>query len=357
MKPFFHKFAFVIFLLTACSKGPGGFFASNDKLPVSVDKVLIEDKQATVSLPAILEPSEKVEFQFPMDVKVEQVFVNLGDTVNAGDPLFRLNDQDFNLKLSQLKAQKMEQEALFEKNNYFLKNRDRLLEEKKIDKSMYDSLDSEVRAIEARVETLKADVALAENHLKQVTVNAPFTGMVALKNIANGASVPARQVLMNMVKADPMLVTFSMPENQAQSISKGMNVGVKIENFGDKIFPSSVLYVAPELKSSDHSFEVKAQLSNPQQTLKGGMAAQVFFVSPQKSKVLSIPSKAVLSEGNKDYVYIVRQNKAWRVRVYTRKNMENPEQAEILDGLTDEDVVVTEGQDKLKEGAEVNLWR
>lgn len=346
-----------LFLLAACNRGgPGGFFGP-DKPAVSVEKVLSEEKQAVISVSATLQPAEKVEIQFPMDVRADQIAVNLGDNVNAGDLLFRLNETDFNLHLAQLKTQKLEQEALLDKNTYFLNNRDRLLSEGKIDQAMHDSIEAEVKAIQAKLETLRTDIALVENQVRQVAVNAPFAGQVTAKNITAGIAAPARQNLLTLIKADPMHVLFSLPASQAGAITNGATLKVRVEDFGDRIFPAAVIFVNPELKSGDHTVEVRATLSNPQHTFKGGMNAQAEFTSPQKARVLSVPSKAVLNETNRDYVYIVKNNRAWRVRVYTRKESENPERTEILEGLTDKDIVVTGGQDKLREGVEVNLWR
>ena len=112
----------ILLMLFGCSRGgPGGLF-SNGKVAVSVDKPIVEEKQATIALSATLIPSEKADILFPMDVKIDRVAVNMGDSVNQGDPILYLNEQEFALKLSQIKAQRMEQEALLEKNNYFFKS-------------------------------------------------------------------------------------------------------------------------------------------------------------------------------------------------------------------------------------------
>ncbi|MDP2599297.1 MAG: efflux RND transporter periplasmic adaptor subunit [Deltaproteobacteria bacterium] len=354
----FRQFQCLILLFTcACSRGgPGGFFGDG-KASVSVEKVLTEEKQPTITLPAVLEPSEKVEIQFPFDAKIERVLVNLGDTVRQGDLLFTLNDQDFNLKMAQLKAQKLEQEALLDKNNYFLRTRDRLLEEGKIDKSLYDSLEAEVRSLETQLNRIKTDISVIENQAHGLNVTSPISGMVTVKNIVPGAGASARQVLMTLVKNDPILVSFNMPASDAQAVNKGVNLSVRVEDFPEKNLNATVVFVAPELDGASHNFNVKAAMANPQLVFKGGMSAQTAFVSPNKTKILAIPSKSVLSDMGKEYVYVVRQSRAWRVRVYTRKSPDNPAVSEIMEGLEPDDMVVTEGQEKLKEGAEVNLWR
>jgi len=160
-----------------------------------------------------------------------------------------------------------------------------------------------------------------------------------------------------LVKPDPMHVSFKLPAADAQAVTNGMNVDVNIEDFVDQNFAATVVFIGPELEAATHNFEVRATLPNSKQLFKGGMSAQVHFVSPRKVRVLSIPTKAVLTDSNREYVYIIRQNRAWRVRIYTRKNLDNPELTDVLEGLNEADMVVTEGYDKLKEGVEVNLWR
>lgn len=352
-----YLLTYAIFCCGGCSRWDAGGLFSNGKPSVSVEKVLVEEKQATLSIAATLQPSEKVEILFPIDVKIDHVLVNLGDNVKQGDLLFVLSDQDFNLKLNQLKAQRMEQEAQLEKNRYFFNNRDRLLEEGKIDKAVHDALETEVKANETQVERLKADIAVLENQVQHLNVTSPTAGIVTVKNIANGTTIPARQILLTIVKPDPIYVGFTLSAADSKAVASGMTIHVHVENFGDQNFPAQVIFVNPEVTSADHTFDVKASLANPKLAFKGGMQAQVSFISPEKSKVVSISTKAVLSDNNKEYVYVVRQNRAWRVRVYTRKSADNPNLIEIMEGIGDGEMVVTDGQDKLKEGAEVNLWR
>lgn len=357
---FFKKSWALIALLgfTACTNNPfSSFFSTDNRIAVSVEKPLIEEKQPTLSLPAILAPSEKIEIQFPIDVKTERVTANVGDSVNQGDLLFTLNEQDFILKQTQLKSQLLEKEAMAEKNGYFYKNRDRLLQEGKIDKSLYEAVESESKASDAAVEKVKADIAVVDNQLHHINFNAPFSGMITSKNMVGGVNIPAHQTVLTLVKPDPMLVVFNLPAVDTQSVQKETPVQVKVEGLGEQRFSATVTFINPELDGAHHTFEVKATLPNPKLIFKGGMQAQVQFVSPRKVKTLSIPSQAVLNDSNRDYVYVVRQNRAWRVRIYTRKNEENPNLTEIQEGLTENDIVVTKGQDQLKEGSEVNLWR
>lgn len=324
---------------------------------MTVESIGVEQKMAQVSTSAILEPSEKTEIQFPIPVKIDQVTAKLGSSVAAGDPLFSLNDQEFGLQLTQLKTKLMEQEALAEKNIYFLRNRNRLLDEGKIDQSMFDTLEAEVKTLESKVAQLKNEIAQIENQMRGSVATAPFAGVVAAKNISPGSGLAANQTAVTLLQINPIIVSFPMTASDAVLIEKGAIVQVTIKGFEGKNITGNIFFISGEIEPGGQTVTVKAQISNDNQFLKAGMEAHVEFVSPRLVKILSVSSAAVQTDGNKEYVYIVRENRAWRVRVYTRRFPENPGRTEILEGLKETDVVVTKGQEKLTNGAEVNLWR
>lgn len=341
-------------LVTGCS---GGGLFSDGKVPVSVQKMVVHQKQTSFEIPARLEPGESLDIRFPVDVKIDHFLVKLGDRVVQGDPLLVLNEADFRLSSGQLKTRLMEQEALAEKNSYFLKNRDRLLEEGKIDQSMSDTLEAEVKALEAKVELLKGDIARLENMVQNIRVTAPFEGIIAAKQASDGVQVPSGQGVLTLVQDNPMAVVFLMKGEEASFVAPGMTVEVQVEGMEGKPLQAAVGFVAPVIEKGTQTLEVRASLSNGEGMLKGGMGAVVRFTSPRWVPVFTLPSRAVLTEGSKEYVYVVRENKAWPVRVFTRKSSEDPEQVEVMEGLNPPDLVVTEGVEKLKTGTEVNLWR
>lgn len=341
---------FLLFFLCACSRT-----GSNGKASVTVEGVSVEEKQQVLKLSAVLEPSEKVDFKFPIDVKIDKVFVPFGEAVQQGDPLFSLSETDFTLHLNRLKGQLMEQEALLEKNAYFLRNRDRLLDEGKIDQTMHDTLEMEVKTLEAQTQKLKSEIAIAENHLSRPMVTAPFRGQIGVRNISNGTTLGAGESGLTLVQMNPIHVTFQIPLKDATAVAKGMPIQVLLEG-ESATRAATILFVAAEADSARREILVKAALPNENLFLKGGMQAEVKFISPRKARVLSIPTEAVLTEGEKEFVYIVRESKAWPIRIFTRST-DNPDWTEVLEGLKETDLVITKGQEKLKTGQEVNLWR
>lgn len=342
----------LLFLLAlGCSR-----LTTNGKAPVTVEGVSIEEKQRVLKLSATLEPSEKVEFKFPLDVKIEKVFVALGESVQQGDPLFSLSETDFNLHLNRLRGQLMEQEALLEKNVYFLRNRDRLLDEGKIDQTMHDTLEMEVKTLEAQVQKFKSEIGLAENYLSRTTISAPFSGQIGSKNISSGTILSASQTALTLVQMNPIHVTFQIPLKEMGTVAKGMSLQVFLES--EKSIPriATLFYIAPEAQGPQPEITLKATLPNENLSLKGGASAEVQFKSSKLSRVLRVPTHSILTEGGKEFIYIVRENRAWPVRIFTSPT-EDPDWTEVVGGIKETDLIITQGYEKLKTGQEVNLWR
>lgn len=340
------------FLWISCARGPG-----DGKVPVTVEKVLVEEKAANLTLPATLEPANKAAYAFSMEVKIEAVPVRLGDTVLQGNVLFELDELDLSLKMAGLKAKRQEARANLDKNRYFLENRERLLEEGKIDQIQYDALEMEVQKTQAEWDRLNAEISLIENQSNEATVRAPFTGIVSALQAAPGTRAPAGQNILNLVQINPIHAAFSLPAEEASGVATGMPVQVTVEGFGEQAFSAPIVFISPEIDGASQTLAVKAALPNDNYVLRGGLNAEVRFTSQRPRKILSIPRRALLEKEGKKTVYIIRQNKAWPVAIAARGREDQPEMVEVQGGLNENDLVVVEGQEKLSAGAEVNLWR
>lgn len=353
---FSRKVLTLLLFFASCSRGEPGQIIDG-KVIVTADRVIVEEKKPTLSLAATLTPSAKVLFRFPFEIKVERVAVRLGESVAQGALLFELDATDLALKLASLKVKREEKKSLLTKNAYFFENRDRLLEEGKIDKTQYESLETEVNAGRQETERFTAEISEIESQLTDNTVRAPIDGIIAEMSVVNGAKIPANETALTLVRIDPIYVSFEVPAEEVASVSLGMNVDVAIEGFEGKNSEAPITFVNPELDPARKTLGVKASLPNNGYALKGGMQAQVHFTGQKLKKTLRVPAKALLKEGDKEYVYVVKENKVWPVRVFAKEDSDDPEMLEIQSGLKESDLVVTEGHQSLEPGVAVNLWR
>lgn len=329
----------------------------NGKVAVTVERVLVEERRLPLSYSAALEPSAKTSFVFPVEMKIARLGVRLGERVSAGALLFELDEADLSLKAAGLKAKRQEKKAALDKNTYFFQERDRLLTEGKIDQTQYDSLEMELNASRAEYDKISAEIGQIENQIANAIVRAPFDGIVADLRTASGVTAPAGEPLLTLTRIDPLHVSFAVPAEEIAGIRAGAALDIRLEGFEAQTYSATVILAGPEIDPATRRFTVKAELPNPAYALRAGLNAQVRLLSTTAKKILSIPRQALRQEGTKEYVYVVREGKAWPVRIFTRPDSDNSDLLVIQEGLTEGELVVTQGHEKLKAGVEVNLWR
>ncbi len=322
---------------------------------VSAEPVTIEEKDVPLEVPTTLIPVDTTTVQFSQELKIEQVFVNTGDTVNVGDPLLRLSGEALALQLTQLRAQEREAELLLDKNNFFYRNRDQLLGDGKIDKTQYDGLENEVRSTEATIDRMKANIALLESQTNNTTIASPIAGVVTEKNASSGVPSPANQILLKVVKVDPINASFSLSASEADAVVIGTNVELTLEDIPNKTFSGSISYVAPELNTATKAFDVWASIANTNRVLKSGMKGVVKFISATKRRMLFVPKESLIIDGDRSFVFIVHNGRAYKKRVYTQSTADDP--VEITDGLSPNDIVIVKGSKQIQDGATVDVWK
>lgn len=324
---------------------------------VTVENALIEEKPVDIQLRAELRPTEEVVLKFPSELQIAEVSVQTGDSVQKGQKLMTLSQPFFTLGRDKMRSKLLEKEELLGKKLYFLQNRDRLLDEGKIDQTLFDTIESETKTLEAEIAQLQADIALQTHFIDNAVVIAPISGFVTEKNVSNGATSEPGKPLLTLTQTDPLQVVFEVLPEEIQTVRDRMPVTVTVEGFENDPHTAEIFYIAPTADSERHTFEVRAMLQNPRAILKAGLDAQVRFTSPDTKQTLLLPSESVVEKEGKNIVFLVSDHKAWRREVRLRKIPESPHLVEILEGVSPTDMVVTKNPSALSDGMEVKLWR
>ena len=336
------------FLTKAFKKGGQG-------VPVTVQKPKLEEQAVSVAVPGIITASDRTDVKLPGNARVETFFVNVGESVKKGTALFQISREDQNLKIAQLRAEQKELQANLEKNTYFYRNRDRLLEEGRITNDQYESLEAEVDRNEDDLERISGQLATLEAQAEGTTVvSSPIAGVVQKKLSSAGGVAVANTPIVSIVRNNPMIVTFRLASYEAKNVRTGMTVEVRVADLRNEQFNATIESVGTELNRDTNTFEVKATLPNPQGIFKAGMNAFVEFSGPETQRYYVVPSSALIIDRRRYYVYTVVQGAAHRVRVIPRNIRGGV--VEIAEGLHDNDLVVVKGADKLSEGTMVDIW-
>jgi RND family efflux transporter MFP subunit len=349
----------LLVFLSSCTEDQRSWLArffkvGGSAVPVAVEQVTVEERDVKVVVPATLAPSEQVEIRLPYEAHIEAVSVNIGDTVKPGTVLCRLSLDELNLRLAGLRAEQRDAQATLEKNQYFLRNRDRLLDEGRIDKNQYDNLEAEVNTNESAVERLRTQITALENQTSNINITATIAGVIQAKYATPGGVISEKQPLFIITKVDPIAVVFSLAPYEAKTIRAGMPIVVRFRELPGEMVTASVASVGSQINPDTGRFDVKSLIPNPNGTYKTGMIAQAEFSGAEKQKFFNVPAEAVITDGRRHFVFTVSQGVAHKVPVMVREI--KGDTAEVIEGLVENDLVVVKGNKQLQEGSVVDIW-
>ncbi|MCT8970966.1 efflux RND transporter periplasmic adaptor subunit [Microbaculum marinisediminis] len=271
--------------------------------------------------------------------RIEVIAFDEGMPVNEGELLFQLDSSVY-------EAQRAEAQSNYELKQRNFDRADGLLKNK-------------VGTVRARDEALsemqvaRALLTMAEVRLEKTKILAPFDGIVGLRNVSRGDYVQPGAKLVNLEKIDPIKVDFSIAERYLADVRTGANVRLTVDALGDREFTGTVYAINPQIDPAGRSIALRAQVPNPDGLLRPGLFARVGLQTAVRDNAIITSEDAIVSQGGGNFVYRVVDDKAVLTPVTLGQRRYGT--VEILDGLSEGDVVVVAGQIKLRDGAEVDV--
>ena len=202
-------------------------------------------------------------------------------------------------------------------------------------------------------DTAAAEVSLAETRLSKQVLKAPFDGIVGFRNVSVGSFVNTGVTLVNVEKIDILKVDFKIPEIFLTAIEVGQDIEVEVDPVPDRKFAGKVYAINPMVDVNGRAVSVRAKLDNRDLVLRPGLFARITIKGPKDREVILIPEAAVVPKAGETFVFRVDGGAAIesRVQLGERSNAE----VEVLTGLIEKSVVVTAGQQKLRNGTRIEV--
>jgi membrane fusion protein, multidrug efflux system len=199
----------------------------------------------------------------------------------------------------------------------------------------------------------QASYDLASARLTKLEIKAPFSGTVGLRSVSVGDYIRDGQDIANLEALDPLKVDFRVPEIFLKQVASGQSLQVNLDAFPNQAFEGKVLAINPLLDANGRSIVIRAVVKNADARLRPGMFARVRLLTSDVQEAMTIPEQALLPQGEEFYVFRVADGRASRVKVEIGQRREGA--VEILRGITKDDVIVTAGQLKIRDGAAVKV--
>lgn len=211
---------------------------------------------------------------------------------------------------------------------------------------------SEVDNARTQLAEAEAEVERARRVVEDHTIEAPFEGRVGRRLVSAGALVNPGDAIAELRSVDPIEVVFSAPEVYLAAMRVGARVTATSSAFPDRVFEGALKVTGSSVDAATRTVEVYALIPNPDGALRPGMFLSVELVVGEKPDAVLIPESAVLREGARSDVFLIREGRAWRTRVELGERV--PGVVEVVRGVDAGDRVVTQGLQRVRDGVLVD---
>ncbi len=302
------------------------------KLPVDIYIAQEVNQGSTILATGTVVPNEEVELKSEASGRLVKLNLREGSYVKKGQLIAKINDEDLTAQLKKLKY-----EAEFAAQNEARQKK--LLDIDAISKEEYDIAVNQVN-------TLGADKEFLEVQLEKTSVVAPFSGILGLKNISEGAYITPNVIIANLVQTNPAKIDFNIPEKYASKITIGQKISCSLDG-DEEVIEATVIAIDPKIDEDLRTLKVRAKTSNPKGKLLPGMFTKV-EIPLGKEKAIMIPSEAIIPILKGKKIFVMENGKAKEVIIKT--GLRTDTQVAVEEGLMVGDSVVVSALMSVKKG-------
>ncbi len=337
-------------------------------IPVTIAPVILREFQEKISAVGTLKARETSLLSPKVAGNVTAVLVDIGDRIEAGRIVLRLDRTNFELAVKQAKAAHEaakaaigQANAQFEQAEKEYHRASHLLDEKVIPQSRFDAAEAAYKtaretlaAVKDQCNQAEAVLEIARQHFDDAEIRSPTTGVVVDRNVEVGQSVAPGPPLLRIVDQSTLKAEIDLPETDFGRVAAETPAVITVDAFPGKKFLAKVAVVNPMVDQKTRTFRVRIKIPNPSGNLVDGMFARVRF-SVKRRMALAVPRDALqrLAGSGTFYVFVVDKDRADKRTVKT--GVIGDRYAEVLDGLKEGEKVVASGAGRLRSGIMVNV--
>ena len=307
--------------------------------------------EGVVEAPGTFFPDEEAVLSSEATGVVVAVRVEEGSRIRRGDELVRLEDTRAGLVVQQAEAILAQARANFEKAKSELARKEILLDDRTIAPAAFETFKAQYDAAAAGVDAADAALALARQQLADLTVFAPFTGVIKEKFVAEGEYVSPGDELLTLMRVDPLKLVFDVPEKHAARVQEGTAVDAQVEALPGETFSGMVRTIFPAVAIESRTVRVEARVANPAYRLRPGYYASVLVPLQSLPASLVVPRQALTTREGAEHVLVVDGDRVGLLRVVT--GVETEADIEIVAGLTEDARLVVSDVEALQPGDRV----
>ena len=339
--------------------GRGGRGGGGGPVSVAVAQVVKQSVPVYLNGLGTVTAFNTVAVKSRIDGQLTDIRFKEGDLVKQGELLAKIDSRPYDAQLAQAKAQLFKDQATLrdaklnlERYNSMVKDGIIAPQQRDTQQSLVDQLDGTTRSDQAQIDTVKLNIAYC-------SILSPITGRIGLRQVDAGNMIHASDPtpIIVITQLQPIAVIFTLPEDLLPNVSKHMKSGtlhVDVFDRGDlvKLASGTLLTIDNEIDTTTGTAKLKAVFDNKNNELWPNQFVNIHMLIETRKDAIVVPTVAIQRGPQGMYTYVMKADKSVEMRT-VKIGITQGNSTIVDEGLTTDDTVIVDGQDKLSPTSKV----
>lgn len=342
------------------TRPPAGRFAGGGPMPVVVAPARTGDMPITLMGLGTVTPLATVTVQSQIAGQIMHIAFKEGQEVKAGDSLIQIDPRPYQVALEQAQGALARDKALLANAKVDLGRYTTLFAQDSIAEQQLATQKSLVAQYEGAVKTDQAQIDAAKLNLIYCHIVSPISGKVGLQqvNVGNYVTPAAPNGLVVVTELKPITVVFTLPEDNIPALQQQLQAGTTLHvtafdrSNTHQLATGALQSMDSQIDVTTGTIRLKATFSNEDENLFPQQFVNVALLLDTLHGATLVPQAAIQRGAPGTFVYVVNSDQTVSVRKVTL-GPGDPNNVAIAQGLKPGETVVTDGADKLRDGAKV----
>lgn len=305
---------------------------------------------------------QSVELRSQVTGFITGIYFKEGEVVPKGKVLYEIDRRLYEAAVQQAQANLQSARAGLNRAQKDADRYTQLLKQDAVARQIVDNAIATLETSRSQVAAAAATVATAKTNLGFSIIRAPFTGRIGISQVRLGAQIATGSTLLNTISTEnPIAVDFVVDESsigrftklQNKTLQQDSTFKVQLSTGENYNYPGKIAVIDRGVNNQTGTIRVRIRFPNPKNELIDGMSCVLNVLNTASGNQVVIPNKAVIEQMGEYFVYLAKDTIAQQIKVKTGPKVKSD--IVILDGIKEGDKVITDGLQKLRDGAHITL--